>query len=217
MTLILLEDSMDKLDSNEQEKGREEGGLLGGVRKAFRGGTFARSSSLEGTLFDVFAALFAFLFARSHIIFGSHPLSLGFIAVLPSRVWLALFGSVIGSLTLGKHGIIYAMISVIVVFLRIIVFGNREKRGGRENPSARIFGESASSNERLGYWRLYFRSLRGFAFRLLSDNYAFRSCYAASASSLLLRLLGAFRLGYQLFGYLLFGQAYLFSVEAHGA
>ena len=132
---------MDKLDSNEQEKGREEGGLLGGVRKAFRGGTFARSSSLEGTLFDVFAALFAFLFARSHIIFGSHPLSLGFIAVLPSQVWLALFGSVIGSLTLGKHGIIYAMISVIVVFLRIIVSGTEKNEAG-EKTRAPAFSES---------------------------------------------------------------------------
>ena len=80
----------------------------------------------EAPLLDVITFFIAFLFARCHIVFGSHPLAIAFIAVLPTRVWIAVLGAAAGSLTLGKSGIIYAMISVIVVFLRIIVSGSEK-------------------------------------------------------------------------------------------
>ena len=80
----------------------------------------------EAPLLDVITFFVAFLFARCHIVFGSHPLAIAFIAVLPTRVWIAVLGAAAGSLTLGKSGIIYAMISVIVVFLRIIVSGSEK-------------------------------------------------------------------------------------------
>ena len=77
----------------------------------------------EAPLLDVMTFFIAFIFSRTHIIFGSHPLAIAFIAVLPTRVWLAVIGAVCGALTLGRAGVIYSMISVIVVFLRIIVAG----------------------------------------------------------------------------------------------
>lgn len=80
----------------------------------------------EAPLLDVITFFVAFLFARCHVVFGSHPLAIAFIAVLPTRVWIAVLGAAAGALTLGKSGIIYAMISVIVVFLRIIVSGSEK-------------------------------------------------------------------------------------------
>ena len=75
----------------------------------------------EAPLLDIMTFFIAFIFSRTHVIFGSHPLAIAFIALLPTRVWIAVIGAVSGALTLGKAGIIYSMISVIVVFLRIIV------------------------------------------------------------------------------------------------
>ena len=43
--------------------------------------------------------------------------------MLPTRVWLATLGTAIGSLTLGKAGIVYAIITVIIAFLRVIISG----------------------------------------------------------------------------------------------
>ena len=78
----------------------------------------------EAPLLDIMTFFIALIFARCHIVFGAHPLAIAFIAVLPTRVWIAVLGTLAGSLTLGKAGIIYSMISVIVVFLRIIVSGS---------------------------------------------------------------------------------------------
>ena len=94
----------------------------------------------EAPLLDIMTFFIAFIFSRCHVIFGSHPLAIAFIAVLPSRVWIAVLGAVSGALTLGKSGIIYSMISVIVVFLRIIVSGS-EKSDDGERTYLRWFSE----------------------------------------------------------------------------
>ena len=95
----------------------------------------------EAPLLDVLAFIISFLFARCHIVFGAHPLSLALISVLPSRVWLAVLGSAAGALTLGKSGIIYSMISVIVVFLRIIVSGSDKDEENEGGKVLRLFSE----------------------------------------------------------------------------
>ncbi len=78
---------------------------------------------LDGAVFVI-----ALLFARCHVLFGAHPLGIALLAIMPQRVWFALGGAVIGSLTLGKAGIIYALISVIVVFLRVVIYGGERQR-----------------------------------------------------------------------------------------
>ncbi len=83
-----------------------------------------------GTALDVITFVLALIFARCHIVFGAHPCAIALLAVLPFRIWYALAGAIIGSLTLGKAGIIYAMISVIVVFLRVIIYGGERPREG---------------------------------------------------------------------------------------
>ena len=76
-------------------------------------------------LVDLIVMVVAALASRTHVVFGSHPIAIGMIAVLPTRVVAATFGAVVGALTLGRSGIIYAMISLIVLFLRMIVSGDR--------------------------------------------------------------------------------------------
>lgn len=77
----------------------------------------------------------ALLFSRCHVIFGTHPLGLAFLSVLPSFVWSAAIGTVAGSLTLGESGVIYAIISMIIIFLRVVI-SDGGKRGGE------LFSES---------------------------------------------------------------------------
>ena len=112
---------MDNLSHEEtnQKKSKRTNGILNSIKHSIEEAKKKR----EAPLLDVITFFVAFLFSRCHLIFGAHPLAIAFIAVLPTRVWLAVLGAVSGALTLGKSGIVYSMISVIVVFLRIIVSG----------------------------------------------------------------------------------------------
>ena len=127
---------MDKLSTKQKNKG----GVIQKARSKISEALLSRKENAEEAFFDISAALIAFFFARCHLIFGAHPLAVAFVAVLPSRVWIALAGAVIGSLTLGKYGIIYAMITVIVVFLRIIVSGTDKRAADGTAPP--VFSES---------------------------------------------------------------------------
>lgn len=125
------------MQTNSGEKTANEGffsRIWGSLRASFE----KRREGIEAPLYDIATFLISFLFSRCHIIFGAHPLGLGLVAVLPSRVWLAALGAAIGSLTLGKAGIVYAVIAVIVVFLRVIISG---ADGGSRTDEGTLFGE----------------------------------------------------------------------------
>lgn len=96
----------------------------------------ARAESRDGLIYDLAALTVALLFSRCHLVFGAHPIGLAFVAALPTHVWAALIGAVIGSLTLGGEGIIYGVICVITVFLRVITSGADKKSG-----TSVLFGE----------------------------------------------------------------------------
>ncbi len=83
-------------------------------------------------------AAVGFLFGGCHVAFGAYPLGVAIVSALPSSVWVALVGAILGSLTLGKGGMIYAMICALAVFLRIIISGGV---GNKEGSS--VFAESA--------------------------------------------------------------------------
>ena len=119
---------MDKTNHDETQERRKKKGasVVGSLKHSLEEARQKR----EAPLIDVVTFFVAFLFSRCHVIFGSHPLAIAFIAVLPTRVWIAVLGAVSGALTLGKSGIIYSMISVIVVFLRIIVSGTEKDNDG---------------------------------------------------------------------------------------
>ena len=126
---------MDKLKDKNNSEGKSErtrGGIVGRVTEHLsawrtRGGT--------QTVLDICVFAVALLFARCHVIFGSHPLGPALIAVLPSRVWAAAIGAVVGGLTLGIDGLIYAVVSAIILFLRVIISG-----GGQSGEE--LFSES---------------------------------------------------------------------------
>lgn len=124
-------------EKREKKEGR--GGFFGSLKAALAASVERRKTEKEATLVDLGVFLLGFLLGGRHIIFGAYPLGIAFIAVLPSRVWLAVVGAIAGALTLGKAGIIYSMISVIVVFLRIIVSGTDE---ADTDPRERLFSES---------------------------------------------------------------------------
>lgn len=103
-------------------------GFFDGIGIMIRGELEKRRGDAKALIFDAVVIIVSFLFAGCHIVFGSYPLGVAFVAVLPKGVWLALIGAVAGALSLGKSGIIHAIISIIVVFLRIMISGS-ERRG----------------------------------------------------------------------------------------
>ncbi len=105
-----------------------------GFFAAVKNGLERRKGDTGAVIFDAITLIVGFLFARCHLIFGSYPLACAFVAVLPRGVWSALLGAALGSLSLGKAGVIHAVISVIVVFLRIVISGGKD--GG-----TRLFSE----------------------------------------------------------------------------
>ena len=121
---------MDKINSEEtkERKKKRSAGVVGSIKHSIEEAKLKR----EAPLLDVIVFFISFLFSRCHVVFGSHPLAIAFIALLPNRVWIAVLGAVSGALTLGKSGIIYSMISVIVVFLRIIVSGSDKDENGEK-------------------------------------------------------------------------------------
>ena len=129
---------MDKISHEEtkEQKNKRAPGIVGSIKHSIEEAKMKR----EAPLLDVITFFIAFLFSRCHVVFGAHPLAIAFIAVLPTRVWLAVLGAVSGALTLGKSGIIYSMISVIVVFLRIIVAG-ADKNEDNERVYLKWFSE----------------------------------------------------------------------------
>lgn len=91
-----------------------------------------------GLWINVASAAIGFLLAGCHFAFGAYPFGVAFVAALPSSVWPALVGAALGSLTLGRGGMIYAMICVLSVFLRVIISGG----SGGKSGDGELFKES---------------------------------------------------------------------------
>ena len=131
------------MDNTNTNLGREEkkrsGGFFAAVGQAIKNSLSRGRENATTPLFDAIVLAVAFLVARCHVIFGAYPIALGLIAVLPTRVWFAVIGASLGALTLGRAGVIYAMISVIVAFLRIIISAT-DKPSGSEGGV--LFGET---------------------------------------------------------------------------
>ena len=125
---------MDRTNKEERE-GSGKVGFISRIASAITD-SFKKRTSLEMTAYDIATFAIAFIVARCHVIFGAHPLAIAMIAVLPERVWIAVVGGAIGSLTLGKSGVVYALISVIVAFLRLIISGTDKSDG-----EVRVFRE----------------------------------------------------------------------------
>ncbi len=124
----------EKKKSTFKEAGRS-------IKAAFASGTRERGRLQLVT--DVGVALVGFLFGGCHLIFGSYPLGLALVSAIPKGVFCALLGVALGSLLLGRSGIVYAMIALLSVFIRIIICGGSHKSAeGDEKTGKIMFGES---------------------------------------------------------------------------
>lgn len=84
---------------------------------------------------DLGVLLIGFIFGRGHLFFGAYPLGLAFLSVLPVHVGAAALGVFLGGLSLGKAGVIFALVSAVTFMLRLVLSGSED--GGR-----RLFKES---------------------------------------------------------------------------
>ncbi len=113
---------MDKLKEKgvEKEENPQKKRRFEGIKKLFND---EKIKHREGTELAKDLGLFAlgFLFSRAHLIFGARPVGLALVALLPTGIWSALTGCVIGALSMGIEGIIFAAASVITVFLRAAI------------------------------------------------------------------------------------------------
>lgn len=118
-----------EMDTKER---KGEKGFFGALSKTVKESIKKDGIGVGGiSLFvNVAAAVIGFLLAGCHLAFGAYPLGVAFVSAIPSSVWPALAGAVLGSLMLGRAGMIYAMICVLAVFLRIIISGSDDKKGG---------------------------------------------------------------------------------------
>jgi hypothetical protein len=74
------------------------------------------------------------LFGRYHLIFGAHPLGIAIVSAMPTLVWPALIGVIVGSLTLGTDGLILAVCATVAVVVRLFTCRDSEEKT--------LFGES---------------------------------------------------------------------------
>ena len=107
----------------------ESVGLLASAREIIGEEIKKRRESPSVILADLCVIAASFLFARCHVIFGARPLAVAFLSLLPSRVFIALIGSVLGAVSLGTAGTAYAIIYTLAVALRIITSGAVSRDG----------------------------------------------------------------------------------------
>ena len=101
-------------------------------KKAVDGGDYGIISYIKGEiskrradrlslLIDLLVFTLSFFFSKCHIAFGVYPLGITIVGVLNSRVLIATLGAVIGALSVGEIGLIYAMMIPLVVIIRLIL------------------------------------------------------------------------------------------------
>jgi stage II sporulation protein E len=113
---------------------------------------------------DLLIFTLSMIFARCHFAFGAYPLAISFIAVLKSGVFIATAGALVGAISLGNTGFIYAVISLVTLFLRIIISGGT--RGEKK-----LFFESLT----LKTATALVSSLIGAMYRILLDGFSLES------------------------------------------
>lgn len=93
----------------------------------------ARRTTRGALMMDIAVFLVAFFFSRTHIAFGAYPLGIVLVSTLNRRVLIAALGALVGALSLGSVGVIYAVLIPLTVCLRLILGGT---------PTGALFAES---------------------------------------------------------------------------
>ena len=127
---------MDKLnDTKYSERGTNGTGFFKRLAASFEEARKNECTDKRHLFTDLAVFSIGFIFSRCHLLFGAYPVGLSFVSMLPKRVFPALIGCVIGALSMGENGMIFAAASAIAVFLRAIVSSGGKK--GKE-----LFSES---------------------------------------------------------------------------
>lgn len=82
---------------------------------------FAAEGRGAAIFYNGLAFFLTLLFSRTHAVFGAYPFALAYLAAATRRLPAALLGAIIGALTLGERGYIYAAVYVVLVLLRLVV------------------------------------------------------------------------------------------------
>lgn len=135
---------MDKLTEREEPREHKSEAVGSGKRRGFfknLGGIFTEVKEMARReripIYDLLLFSVGFLFAGCHLFFGAYPLGIALVASLSFGVWGTLIGAVAGALTLGRQGVIFAIVTVITVFIRVIISGGET---GEER--TRLFSEN---------------------------------------------------------------------------
>ncbi len=116
-------------EKEESKKEEKRTGFFSGISSSLASARERRQGSGMLVSDTVLFAL-GLIFSRCHILFGAHPLSLALISSLPRGVWQAALGAAVGALSLGRSGIIYALMLSVTLFLRIVI-GAGDGAGGQ--------------------------------------------------------------------------------------
>lgn len=131
---------MDKLidQKNRASQKKRGGGFFLQIKESIK--SFCDGAREDGRqlIFDLLLFCVGFLLSRCHLIMGARPLGLAFVSVLPMGVWPALGGVIIGSLSLGLEGIIFASSAVAITLLRAAVSAPDRRTGEK----GELFSES---------------------------------------------------------------------------
>ena len=107
-------------------------------RDTLRDGWNRRKGNSALVFADAAFGVLSLLLARCHVALGAYPLAIAHLSALSHRVWVCLLGAVLGALSLGRAGVVYAMTAVITVLLRVVISGVGRKDAP---PVGVLFGE----------------------------------------------------------------------------
>lgn len=129
---------MDKLGERKGRTSRGKGEFISQIKESL--GTLRQELTGGGRALMQDLLIFAvgFLLSRCQIILGARPAGLAYISLLQGGIWPALMGTVVGSLSLGLDGIIFAAATLVIALLRAAASSGEKKSGGRTP----LFGES---------------------------------------------------------------------------
>lgn len=107
-----MNETIEKLKENIEKTKRERKVSIGG----------------EGAgVIPIMAALtVGLIFGRYHLIFGAYPLGIAAVCALPALVWPTLIGAVVGSITLGADGLVFAACTAVSLLVRLFTCKGRE-------------------------------------------------------------------------------------------
>ena len=124
---------MDKLTEqfSDESINKRRGGVFSQLRELFANQRGEAKGEGEALALDLIIFSVGFLFSRAHLLFGAHPIGIALVALIPIGIWPALIGCVIGALSMGLDGIIFAASAIITVFLRAAISCTDRSTDGR--------------------------------------------------------------------------------------